>query len=95
MKLNSFKVRTGKPMVDSLESAKEFLAQCKVAFDLKLPDRKTLLTFFGGDDYIPCKVGKYEKVDEWTDVEVTVVYGNEAIKACYQNRKYINAYFRN
>ncbi len=95
MKLNSFKVRTGKPMVDSLESAKEFLAQCKVAFDLKLPDRKTILTFFGGDDYIPCKVGKYENVDEWTDVEVTVVYGNEAIKACYQNRKYINAYFRN
>lgn len=95
MKLNSFKVRTGKPMVDSLESAKEFLAQCKVVFDLKLPDRKTLLTFFGGDDYIPCKVGKYEKVDDWTDVEVTVVYGNEAIKACYQNRKYINAYFRN
>ena len=27
MKLNSFKVRTGKPMVDSMESAKDFLAQ--------------------------------------------------------------------
>ena len=95
MKLNSFKVRTGKPMVDSMESAKDFLAQCKVAFDLKLQDRKTFFTFYAGDNKIPCKVGKYERMDEWVDYEVQVFYGDAAIKACYQNRKYINAYFRN
>lgn len=95
MKLNSFKVRTGKPMVDSMESAREFLSQCKVAFDLVLPDGKTFFTFYAGKDYIPCMVGKYERVDEFTDFECDIVYGDKAVKACYQYRKYINAYFRN
>ena len=93
MKLNAFKVRTGKPMISSLQDAQEFLSQCKVSFDLKLQDGKILLTFFGGDDDIPCKVGKYERLNEGIDTEVTAWYGEEAIKKCYEYREYINNYF--
>lgn len=49
MRLNSFKVRTGKPMIDSLESAKEFLAQCKVVQDIKIARTNKTISCFAGD----------------------------------------------
>ena len=93
IKLNAFKVRPNKPMIDSLQSAKEFLTQCKVAFDVRI-DKKNFITCFAGDDDIPCRVGVYELIDEWTDCQITAFYGIDAIKACYRLRKFINAKFK-
>ena len=87
MTLNVFKMRNNKPMIDSLESAREFLSQCKNPF--------RLYTSRGYWEFTQNRVSLMRNVDEWTDVEVYKHEGEKAVSAAYKLRKHINAYFKN
>lgn len=93
IKPNIFKKKeAGNPMIYNLQTAKDFLLNCKNKFILNLSE-KIILTFFSGNDCIPCMVRRVEMINAFQS-DISTVYGNAAIKSCYQYRKYINRYFK-
>lgn len=85
-KLNVFTFTPGKPMIWNKESARSFLDQCRAPFYLRT--RRGYYMIQNG------AVGLYEKVDEWTDLQRWELTGEQAARAVWDLRKYINARFK-
>lgn len=84
--LNAFTFDPGKPMIWNKESAYRFLDQCRQPFYLRT--RNGYYQIHQG------RVGLYEKVDEWTDLQRWELTGEDAVNAVWRLRKYINARFK-
>lgn len=84
--MNVYVVPAGKPMIYSMESARQFLKH--TATPMYIPQ--------GTGYFSICRerVSYMEKIDEWSDLEVWRFTEEEAVHTVYRLRKYINARFR-
>ena len=82
-------------MIYDLQSAKEFMEQCKYPFELNIPDTEKVIVCFAGDSKSPLKFEVFQQVDEYTCKEEKTYTNACAIRQCYFYRKHINAYFNN
>ena len=84
--LNVYRFIPGKPMIHSLESAREFLASTKQPLRIK--------TARGYYEICNGSISLVENVNEWMDFECWLKIGDDAVRCIYQLRKIINARFK-
>ena len=84
--INAYRVTPGKPMIWSLESAREFLASTKQPLRIK--------TARGYYEIYRGTIALIESVNEWMVLEHWRKIGEDAVRCVYENRKIINARFK-
>lgn len=84
--INAYRITPGKPMIWSLDSAREFLASTKQPLRIKTEN--------GYYEICNGTVSLVENVNEWVDFQCWLKVGNDAIRCLYENRKIINAKFK-
>ena len=84
--LNVYRFTPGKPMIHSLESAREFLASTKQPLRIR--------TANGYYEICHGSIAYIEFVNEWMDLERWRHIGADAVRSVYENRKIINARFK-
>lgn len=84
--INAYRFTPGKPMIYSMESAREFLASTKQPLRIKT-DRGYYEIYNG-------TISLVEHVNEWMVLERWMKFGDDAVRCIYQIRKIINARFK-
>lgn len=90
MIVNVFKVPRNRPMVNSLASAKEFMEQCKNPFELRMTREHFIIIRNGIVQYVHRSYAGMIGID-FVENEFR---NDEAVRAVYHNRKFINEHFR-